>query len=242
MNVLLAICIFLPFVAAVFTYFIGKKNTPAGMTVSIITSAVTLALTVYCAVFSSGAVLSVVSFGFKAAGAHGTYAVITAFMWFCAALISPQYFKHHHKVNRYCFFFLITLGSTLGVFLSSDLITTFTFFEIMSFTSYAWVIQEEDKESMAAGKTYLTVAVLGGMVCLMGIFLLWNAVGTLAIDGIYEAVLLSDKKIQIYFASFCMLVGFGAKAGLFPLHIWLPKAHPVAPAPASALLSGMQGE
>ena len=73
----------------------------------------------------------------------------------------------------------------------------------------------------------------------MGLFLLWNAVGTLAIDELYEAAKACPNKGRIWAASICILFGFGAKAGMFPLHIWLPKAHPVAPAPASALLSGI---
>jgi hydrogenase-4 component B len=76
---------------------------------------------------------------------------------------------------------------------------------------------------------------------LMGLFLLYDAVGTLRMSELYDAIkaVWAEKQTQIYIAGGCMLFGFGAKAGMFPLHIWLPKAHPVAPAPASALLSGI---
>ena len=127
----------------------------------------------------------------------------------------------------------------MGVFLSADLLTTFVFFELMSFTSYVWVAQEENVASLRAAETYLAVAVIGGMVLLMGIFLLYRELGTLEIAELARAAeSLRDKRI-LYAAGTCMLVGFGAKAGAFPLHIWLPRAHPVAPAPASALLSGI---
>ena len=69
----------------------------------------------------------------------------------------------------------------------------------------------------------------------MGLFLLYYQTGTLQISELYEAC----QGKNVYAAALCLLVGFGAKAGAFPLHIWLPKAHPVAPAPASALLSGI---
>ena len=99
------------------------------------------------------------SLNFQIGGFNSTYAIITAFMWFATALLSPQYFKdHNHKLSRYYFFFLVTMGATLGVFLSADLMTTFIFFEIMSFTSYMWVIQDETKDAMDAGKTYLACA------------------------------------------------------------------------------------
>ena len=76
---------------------------------------------------------------------------------------------------------------------------------------------------------------------LMGLFLLYDAVGTLRMSQLSEAVqaVWNEQSAQIYAAGFCMLFGFGAKAGMFPMHFWLPKAHPAAPAPASALLSGI---
>ena len=112
----------------------------------------------------------------------------------------------------------------------------------MSFTSYVWVAQDEKKESLRAGDTYLAIAVMGGLVLLMGLFLLYSVTGTLKIEEIVPAIITKStypEQLQkrLYTAGGCMLFGFGAKAGAFPLHIWLPKAHPAAPAPASALLS-----
>ena len=169
------------------------------------------------------------------------YCYITLFMWGVSLLFSKEYFAHYDHKVRYYAFMLITMFATLGVFLSKDLFTLFIFFEIMSLSSYVWVVQEETEDALKAGVTYLAVAVIGGMVMLMGLFLLNNAVGTLKISELYEAVqnLWDEKSKQIYTAGFLMLFGFGAKAGMFPLHFWLPKAHPVAPAPASALLSGI---
>lgn len=150
------------------------------------------------------------------------YGTITAFLWFMTAVFSKEYFEHYHNRNRYYFFFLLTLGATEGVFMSQDFFTIFIFFEIMSLTSFAWVAHDERIQSMRAANTYLAVAVIGGLVMLMGLFLYY----------------FGDSSMK-YAAGLCMFVGFGAKAGAFPLHIWLPKAHPVAPAPASALLSGV---
>lgn len=169
-------------------------------------------------------------------GFRAVYSLVAAFMWACVALLSREYFKHHGNVSRFYMFLLWTFGATLGVFLSADLMTTFIFFEIMSFTSYVWVAQEENRPSLKAAETYLAVAVIGGLVMLMGIFLLYYRIGTLNIEAL---ILHGSNDPYMFAAGICMLVGFGAKAGAFPLHIWLPKAHPVAPAPASALLSGI---
>jgi len=159
--------------------------------------------------------------GFTTDGFRIVYVIIACFMWAMTALFSPEYFKHYTHKKRYYFFFWVTFFALIGVFLSKDLFTTFIFFEIMSFTSYVWVAQDEKPGSLRAALTYLAVAVVGGLVMLMGLFLLEN--------GTYNK----------YLTCGLIFFGFAAKAGVYPLHIWLPKAHPVAPAPASALLSGI---
>lgn len=176
------------------------------------------------------------------------YVLIAIVMWAVCGLFSLEYMRHYGNRRRYYVFFWITFLATAGVFLSADLYTTFIFFEIMSFTSYVWVAFDEKKESLRAAETYLAVAVIGGLVMLMGLFLLYDMTGTLEMDGLGRAVeeVLSGNGVygsggtgRLYAAGGLLLFGFGAKAGCFPLHIWLPKAHPVAPAPASALLSGI---
>lgn len=169
------------------------------------------------------------------------YCGIALFMWSVSLLFSKEYFAHYSHKGRYYSFLILTMFATMGVFLAKDLFTMFIFFEVMSLSSYVWVAQEETEEALKVGVMYLAVAVIGGMVLLMGLFLLNNALGTLRMEDLYEAVSLNweEKSRQIYTAGFLMLFGFGAKAGMFPMHFWLPKAHPVAPAPASALLSGI---
>ena len=178
---------------------------------------------------------------FEADGFRALYALIAALMWLATTVFSEEYLGHYRNRNRYYFFTLLTCGATVGVFLSADLLTTFIFFEIMSFTSYVMVIHDENPSAMRAGQTYLAVAVLGGMVMLMGLFLLYTLTGTLKISLLKDAcaTLPAEKRPTLYLSGALMLFGFGAKAGMYPLHIWLPKAHPVAPAPASALLSGI---
>ncbi|MCD8082763.1 MAG: sodium:proton antiporter [Clostridiales bacterium] len=195
---------------------------------------------------ADGAVLSlyvpeICGFGlsFVLDGFRLVYGMIAAFMWMMAVILSRRYFAGHGNTARFYLFMLLTLGATMGVFLSSDLYTTFVFFEMMSFTSYVWVAQEENVPSLRAADTYLAVAVIGGLVMLMGIFVVRHELGTLQMAELSAAAAAYENKPLLYGLGCCMLVGFGAKAGAFPLHIWLPKAHPVAPAPASALLSGI---
>ena len=175
---------------------------------------------------------------FTSGSMRSVMCVLAAFMWLMTALASPEYFDGARCNARYFAFCLWTLGALEGVFLAADLLTLLIFFEIMSFTSYVWVVQNETPEAIRASETYLFIAVIGGLTMLTGLFLLYNACGTVELEALPEkAAALSDS--LRYTVGVCLLVGFGAKAGMFPLHIWLPKAHPVAPAPASALLSGI---
>lgn len=171
----------------------------------------------------------------KLDGFRSLYTLIASFMWLMTGLMSREYFAHYQNRTRYYLFNQITLMATLGVFMSDDLYTTFVFFEIMSLASYPWVVHDETEDAMHAGKTYLAIAVFGGMVTLMGLFMAAHTIGSLSFDALAAAQGRSDMTLP----AALILVGFAAKAGLFPLYMWLPQAHPVAPAPASALLSGV---
>lgn len=257
-NFMLPVLMFFPMAGAFIGYLIGRKNKTARDYTANIIVVLEFAMMLYVFIVYNNRtewMTDSVIPGFCGMGLHFTmdgfrvlYGLIAAFMWMMSTLFSKEYFAHYRNRNRYYFFMLVTLGATMGVFLSADLYTTFIFFEIMSFTSYVWVAHDEKKESLRAAETYLGVAVIGGLVMLMGIFLLYHEAGTLDIEALYEICrqIMTGKGMEyeaqrkmLYIAGACMLFGFGAKAGAFPLHIWLPKAHPAAPAPASALLSGI---
>lgn len=271
-NVMLIFLVLFPMVGALAVYLIGRKNKTARDYAADAVTVVEFAAMLYvtAAYFGAagwmdrmpvgtgnltgyavyGGIRGFCGFGlhFSLDGFRVLYGFVASFMWLLSTLFSKEYFAHYRNRNRYYFFLLMTLGATMGVFLSADLYTTFIFFEIMSFTSYVWVAHDEKADSLRAADTYLAVAVLGGLVMLMGLFLLYHVAGTLDIRELYGicADILHGTGAEyggqvrmLYVAGVCMLFGFGAKAGAFPLHIWLPKAHPVAPAPASALLSGI---
>ena len=240
MNGLIDLLVIMPMAAALLSYLLRRK-TKAGRN-AIVGAVVVLEFlfSLLLAVKGQGteSVLpGICGMGlrFTVDGFRAVYVVIAAFMWMVTGLFSPEYFAHYRNRNRYYLFQLVTLGATEGIFLSADLYTTFVFFEIMSLASYVWVAQDEKEEALKAASTYLAVAVIGGLVMLMGLFLLYHQTGTLMIGALPAAC--AGK--NVYAAAACLFVGFGAKAGAFPLHIWLPKAHPVAPAPASSLLSGI---
>ena len=180
------------------------------------------------------------SLHFAGGGIHSGMSVLAAFLWLMTSIFSLEYFEEEREhLGRYWFFVLASLGATEGVMLSADFVTAFLFFEIVSFTSFVWVIHEETREAVRAGYTYLFIAILGGMVLFLGLSVLYHEAGTLQFDQLPAAIAMCPDQGRIFFAGTCILFGFGAKAGMFPLHMWLPMAHPVAPSPASALLSGI---
>ena len=241
--ILIYLMVFMPMAAAFVSYLIGrrsKKGRDYFVSAIAILEFVLSTMLIMTDVGHEGTMVYVpevcgMGLTFTVDGFRVLYAGIACFMWMMTALFSNEYFAHYRNRNRYYLFQLLTLGATAGIFLSADLYTTFIFFEIMSVSSYVWVAHDEKQESMRAAATYLAVAIIGGLTLLMGLFLLYTQAGTLQINQLYEAC----QGKNVYPACLCMLVGFGAKAGAFPLQIWLPKAHPVAPAPASALLSGI---
>lgn len=250
MNILICTVVFLPMISAILCYVVGRFQKELRDYFADIITAITFGLCLYLFIRlltgSADRILVKIPYicgmglHFTIDGFRAMYGMIAAFMWFMSTLFSKEYFAHYHNRNRYYLFLLLTLGATEGVFFSADFYTTFIFFEIMSFTSYVWVAHDEKKESLRAAATYLAVAVIGGLVMLMGIFLLYHVTGTLFFDDLVNAYTTSGSDCkELWIAGLCMLFGFGTKAGAFPLHIWLPKAHPVAPAPASALLSGI---
>ena len=239
---MLFIMVFLPMLAALLCYPLCRRSEQAGIRLVLGTTVLVflMALALLFLPEQAGDFGAFCGIGihFRGGNLRSVMALLAAFMWLMTALASPEYFEGARANARYFMFYLWTLGALLGVFLAEDLLTLFLFFEIMSFTSYVWVVQNETPEAIRASETYLFIAVIGGLTMLMGLFLLQNACGTLQLENLLEKA--PDMSMKLRFTvGVCLLVGFGAKAGMFPLHIWLPKAHPVAPAPASALLSGI---
>ena len=172
-------------------------------------------------------------------GFRAVYVCLAAFSWMTSSLFSTDYFARSTHSVRYHTFSLLTLCSATGIFLSGDLFTLFIFFELLSLTSFVMVAHDEKPAALRAAETYLAASIIGGMTTLMGLLLLQSVTGTLEIGLLYRACALAGNRPGLYVSGALTFFGFAVKAGVFPLHFWLPKAHPAAPAPASALMSGI---
>ena len=231
-----------PMMAAFPVYAVAAQAKRAGAMLAVATGLFTAGMAaLLLAMATRGGVeakLSAVGYGiFLRADAVGaSIALVGATAWSLALLFSLDYMEHEHSLPRYWAFMIFAMGATLGVFLAGDLFTLFVFFEMMTFASYALVVHNEDPEALSAGRLFLFMGVASGL-CLVFAVMVLSYAGGMDVATRHGPALVSSGYLQL--ATILVVLGFGVKAGVFPLHIWLPRAHPVAPAPASAVLSGV---
>ena len=169
------------------------------------------------------------------------FLAVMTLIWMLAGIFSFTYMKHEGKESRYFGFYLITLGAMAGLGCAGNLVTMYGFFEFLTLASFPLVIHNQSREAIMAGLKYLLYSLFGAYMALFGVFFLCRYTDTVTFTpgGTLNMSLANGNESVLLVASGLMIVGFSVKAGLFPLHAWLPTAHPVAPAPASALLSGV---
>lgn len=166
---------------------------------------------------------------------------IVTIVWILAGIFSFEYMKHEECNKRYYGFYLIVYGVLAGLDFAGNLITFYIFYELMTLCSMPLVLHNRSREAIMAGLKYLFYSFCGAYMVLFGIYFLYRYSNTLSFTagGVLDRTLAEGQEGMLLLVCFLMIVGFGVKAGMFPLHAWLPTAHPVAPAPASAALSGI---
>lgn len=167
---------------------------------------------------------------------------MTVAAWTLGGVFAFEYMKHEENEDRYFGFYLIVMGVLIALDHAGNLMTLYLFFEMMTLTSLPMVLHNLSHEAVMAGLKYLFYSVGGAFAALFGIFYLYaHGAGSFFQEGGYLLTLDSYTGSQgmTLFVLLLMIIGFGTKAGMFPMHGWLPTAHPVAPAPASAVLSGI---
>ncbi|MGI6037093.1 MAG: complex I subunit 5 family protein [Limnochordia bacterium] len=165
------------------------------------------------------------------------FALLGGTLWFLATLYAGTYMEHGQRQPRFYTALLLSLGGCMGVFLAGDLFTLYPFFELMALSSWLLVVHEQNESAFHAGDVYLYMSIIGGLSLLGATLFLESALGhTRFVPGAFQ---LQQAGLSPYVLALMFAVGFGIKGGMIPLHIWLPKAHPVAPSPGSALLSAV---
>lgn len=171
------------------------------------------------------------------------FAGLVTLVFVLTGFFSLSYMQHEKNEKRYYGFYLITFGVLMGLDFAGNMVTLYLFYELMTIASMPLVLHTGTKEAVMAGLKYLFYSFCGAYMALFGIYFLYKYADTL--DFVaggslnMELIAQSGNAEFVLVVAFLMILGFGVKAGCFPLHAWLPAAHPVAPAPASAFLSGI---
>lgn len=207
---------------------------------------VSMALSLYNAYFVKGSVTlwkisENVSLSLSVDNLSKLFVTLMSFVFTCVGIYALGYLEHDKDKNRFFGFYLIVFGILNGLYMASNLLTMYLFYELMTLASFPLVLHDLTEEAIAAAKKYLYYSIAGAFLSLISIFMIYQYAGSYEFvgGGIIDASKIAGNENLVRVFVLIAIIGFGCKAGLFPLHDWLPTAHPVAPAPASAILSGI---
>lgn len=171
------------------------------------------------------------------------FACLVAFVWPLVTVYAFEYLRRRPPVDRFYAFFLSTFGILIGVACAGNLLTLYLFYELMTFMTLPLVMHSQKRESVRATVAYLLYSLVGAALALGGFFFfqVYGVSMEFTPGGVLDMARITREGHEgmLLTVTFLTLLGFGAKAGLVPLHAWLPIAHPQAPTPASAVLSGL---
>jgi len=166
------------------------------------------------------------------------FAFLASGLWIVTSFYSIGYMRGNDETNqtRYFAAFAVSLSATMGIAFAGNLVTIFVFYELLSIATYPLVAHDETDEARAAGRKYLAYTMFGGgVLVLAGTALVYLIAGNVSFTaGGIEELANADPGLAML-AFFLLAIGFGVKAGIMPLHQWLPEAM-VAPTPVSGLL------
>ncbi|SDB90475.1 Formate hydrogenlyase subunit 3/Multisubunit Na+/H+ antiporter, MnhD subunit [Pelagirhabdus alkalitolerans] len=165
------------------------------------------------------------------------FMIFAGFIFFVVSLHTAVDIKGCGRERSFYLFFMLTYISTIGTLMAGDLLSFFMFFEIMTFSSFVLMVHQRGQKVIEAGATYIYFGILGGLSILAGILVLS------AFTQNYEWVTLGEKFGELgnikYVSAALFIIGFGIKAGMAPLHHWVPVIYPKAHLSVNALSSGI---
>lgn len=219
----------------------------AGLAVAGTVSVATLVLTVLMALqVADGSRIDLVLFNllppwpvaFRVDAMGALFAMTVAGLFVLAMMHAVGYLPDDRRQWRFHGFLLASLGCLIGVALAANLVTLLLFYELFSLLAYPLIVHERKPEAFSAALKYLVYILSGGALVFTGIVLVQHIAGSgefIAGGMLPESA--SEPALIVAWA--VLMTGFGVKAALMPLHGWVPDVHPAAPAPFSAVLSGV---
>ena len=162
---------------------------------------------------------------------------VAALLWIASGVYASAYLRGDPNAGRFAEWWLLTLTGNLGVFIAADLVTFYLTFSVVSLAAYGLIVHDGTPGSRRAGIIYVALAVLGEAFLLMAFVFMAAATPDSSLL-IRDAVAALPTSAWLHAALALLILGFGLKIGLAPLHVWMPLAYTAAPIPAAAVLSG----
>lgn len=159
------------------------------------------------------------------------FLLFTSLLWLIASFYAAGSLWDDPAARRFAACFLLAMAGNVSVVLAADIASFYTAFALMSFASFGLVVHRGDDDARQAGQIYLVLVVVGEVALFVGMTISAGMAGSMALPG-------SNGVDPGWLVTTLLVIGFGLKAGMVPLHVWLPLAHPAAPIAASAVLSG----
>jgi formate hydrogenlyase subunit 3/multisubunit Na+/H+ antiporter MnhD subunit len=163
------------------------------------------------------------------------FLLLTGALWLLAGVYARGYLRNDPREARFFAFFLLAMTGNLGLIVAQDMASFYALFALMTFSSYGLVVHSGSGEARRASVVYIVMAILGEAALFAGMIVLSSAADTTVFAAI-SFTSLPPAARQL--ATVLAFIGLAVKVGVFGLHMWLPLAHPAAPTPASAVLSG----
>jgi len=245
-NVMLLVLILLPMLAGAALSLLKMENRRNKLMFITAVLTVEAAIAVYMLTVDSAAITlftmtDTLTVSLRMDGVSKLFMAVAALGFLPVGIYAFRYMEHSEREDSFFSFMLYSLGALMGMDFSKNLITMYLFFELVTLLSMPLVLHDRTKESIRAALKYLFYSVAGAFMALCCIFFLSRYCTTMdfTAGGSLDMTLAGEHTGLLLTVVFLGVVGFGAKAGMYPLHGWLPTAHPVAPAPASAVLSAI---
>ncbi len=178
---------------------------------------------------------------FKLDSVAKIFMILLAVIWPLVTFYAFEYLHRRPPTGRFFAFFMSTFGILNGIVCAANFLTLYLFYELMTFITLPLVMHSQRREAIRGTVKYLLYSLIGAALALGGFcfFHVYGVSTQFTPGGVIHNIESVTDRNMLLTVTFLTLLGFGAKAGLMPLHSWLPTAHPVAPTPASAVLSGL---
>ena len=242
-NSLIPALVALPLGTAFLIPMLPRRHPAAADALGNVAMAALLALSIVAlprsAIYSMGAWPTPLGIDLRLDALAALMLVLVNGIGFAASLFSVPYMARYRSKHRYYSLFLLMVAGMNGLVLAGDLFNLFVFMEIAAIASYALVAFGGEHEEIEASFKYTVLGSVASTLVLIGIAVVYGVTGSLNMAQVAGRLTAGGSGPPVLFALGLFVAGFGLKAALVPFHAWLPDAHPSAPAPISAMLSGV---